>query len=790
MKRLVFILVTISVLSGTSIKAGIKVRLVSPPFRPYVLSDRWCEIRANLSNLTDKTMRIKFVFPTESRPFGRLHFTRSLVLPPKTARTITLAQLNHFSKSKTNSRKTLRSVEQPYYIVDALTGKILLQSFMLHYPAPPHHNVIGYIDTEFPAGQTYTYLKDLPESVFSKVQLTNCTQQLLPDRWYGYSSLRLLIISAVRPEEMLDSQVEAILDWVRQGGAVVITSHSDAASTISGRIAQAAGVNVIDLHEEYYLDARSADGEKHFHIKIVPPMNMIHLCPWGAKVLWWANDLPLLTMRRYGAGIIFILAVPVGALSNKSAQPIWQTMANQIKLSIPLCEKEFFKSARETLPKISGRYSPGRTVPLLLIISQIILFVAVGIVLLIKHRGELSYAILIPASLLLSAGIFLYAKTLHEEPRLSFLTFVITDNDGKGHLRQLATYYSPETKTISISSGSTSGTIRPILSPSTSLMETTKISCDKAMQVEDIRIVRNSFRTFYTQSPITLPGKVQTMLRFGPKGLAGTITNQTGFDLFDALIVTGGKCYSIGDLPAGKTSLITVSDPPLLKHTFTSRIVRSRMDRLRNKMLDDMVYHPDIGRKYLFHKPFLVCWSHNILQNPLEEKDKKTASKGLSLLVMPIKIRPSLPGTKVVVPAGLLHLTIRSLNTPLWNPLRREFIGSSRQASFLLDFAPPKQAGELLQPRAILNITIQAANFHLRISGLSHNGTKVKKIAVKTIHRPMGKYKIVIDHLERFKDKQTDRYKLLLEILPIGKESAMKRWNIDSLIMTLEGISK
>ncbi|MCD6377371.1 MAG: hypothetical protein J7L99_00820, partial [Planctomycetes bacterium] len=644
MKRLIFILVAIAILSGTSIKADIKVGLVSPPFRPYVLSDRWCEILANLSNPTDKTMRIKFVLPTESQTFGRIHFARSLVLPPKTAGTITLAQLNHFPKPKRNTRQVLRTVEQPYYILDAHTGKMLLRNFMLHYPLPSHCNLIGYIDTESPAGQTHTYLKNLPESVFGKVQLTNCTQRLLPDRWYGYSSLRLLIISAVRPEEMLDSQVEAILNWVRQGGAVVITSHSDAASTISGRFAQVAGVNVVDLHEEYYLDAKSDDGKQHFHTKIAPPMNMIHLCPWGAKVLWWANDLPLLTMRRYGAGVIFTLAVPVGALSNNSAQPIWQTIANQIKLSIPLCEKDFLKSAREKLPKISGRYSPGRTVPLFLILSQITLFVVAGIVLLIKHRGELGYAILIPASLLLSAGIFLYAKTLREEPRLSFLTFAIMDNDGRGHLRQLATYYSPETKTISISSGSASGTIRPILSPSTSLMETTKISCDKAMQVEDIRIVRNSFRTFYTQSPITLPGKVQTMLHFGPKGLEGTITNQTGYDLFDALIVAGGKCYSVGDLPAGKTSHITVFDPPLLKHTFTARIVRSRMDRLRNKMLDDMVYHPDIGRKYLFHKPFLLCWSHNILQNPLEEKDKKTPSKGLSLLGRPIKKHPSLPG--------------------------------------------------------------------------------------------------------------------------------------------------
>jgi len=358
MKRLIFILVAIPILSGTSIKADIKVGLVSPPFRPYVLSDRWCEILANLSNPTDKTMRIKFVLPTESQTFGRIHFTRSLVLPPKTAGTITLAQLNHFPKPKRNTRQVLRNIEQPYYIVDAYTGKILLRNFMLHYPLPSHCNLIGYIDTESPAGQTHTYLKNLPESVFSKVQLTNCTQRSLPDRWYGYSSLRLLIISAVKPEEMLDSQVEAILNWARQGGAVVITSHSDAASTISGRIAQVAGVNVVDLHEEYKLDARSDDGKQHFHIKIAPPMNMIHLCPWGAKVLWWANDLPLLTMRRYGAGVIFTLAVPVGALSNNSAQPIWQTIANQIKLSIPLCEKDFLKSAREKLPKISGRYSP------------------------------------------------------------------------------------------------------------------------------------------------------------------------------------------------------------------------------------------------------------------------------------------------------------------------------------------------------------------------------------------------------------------------------------------------
>lgn len=772
--------------------AEIKVGLVTNAFRPLVRSNEWNEVFAWLSNPTEKTIRLKFVYPTEYRTSGTIHFTRTVTLPPETARIIRLGQISYVRKRR---NETTEGIEQPFYIVDASTGKMLIKSYLLVYPLSSHQSAIGYIDTESPPGQNHTYLKDLPEEIFGKVKLANCVQQLLPERWYGYSALRTLIISAVKPQELLDSQVQAILDWVRRGGSVIITSHSAAASTISGRLSEAAGVSVIGLHEEYYLDASSTEGNEHFRKEMITPMKMVQLYPWGAKVLWQANGLPLLTMRRYGAGTIFVLAVPIGALSGKQDQAMWKTLAKQAKLILPVQGKDFLKTAKEQLPRISGRYSPSRTTPLLLVSSQIVLFFLVGIVLLLKHRGEIAYAMLIPLSLLLAVGVFLYARTLRDAPRLSFIALAtMGQQDDEAHLQQFTTYYTPETERVSISSRSASGTILPVLSTTAKIMQAAEISCNQAMKVENVRIVANSFRTFHTELPVRLPGRLMVKLHLGAEGMEGTITNQTGHDLFDALIIAGGRSYAIGDLPAGKSTRIIAGDPPLEKHTFTGRAVRTKTDLLRNALLDAMVYRPAAGRRYL-KNPFLLCWSQDILMNPLDEEHReKVGSKGFSLLIRAVKLGKSPSGTKVLVPNGLLRLKIRSLGVPIWDPVKMEFIESSRKGGVLLDFGPPEGIGTLIQPRATLRIAIRAANFRARISGLAslEKGAEGKKVMIKTIDRPIGEYKITVGRLERFADERTGRYKLIVEVFPIkgSKSTPSRRWKIDSLNLTLEGISR
>ena len=158
------------------------------------------------------------------------------------------------------------------------------------------------------------------------------------------------------------------------------------------------------------------------------------------------------------------------------------------------------------------------------------------------------------------------------------------------------------------------------------------------MALEDVRVIANSSRTAYAESPVIMPGGLVTKLSLGPKGLSGTITNNTGADVFDALVITGGRAYSLGDLPAGRATEVVINDPPLPKDTYTVKTFPSKTDRLRSGLISVMISQASGQNRRLSNlSPMLLGWSRQRLLNPLDETlIKEVESNGLTLLTSPL----------------------------------------------------------------------------------------------------------------------------------------------------------
>lgn len=770
------------------------VATVSRAFSPYVKPGQWGQVTATLGNPTDKAVPVRFIYFVEDSSRGRIRYTRTVNLPGRTRRNIWLGQRTGAIAKKRSPVKKLKQYEQAFRLENARTNEILDSDFILVSALTNTQHCLAYVDTEDPLGQDHSYLAHIPGNPLGKVALVNSRQQQMPDRWYGYSLLKMFIISSAKPAELSDSQVSAVLDWVGYGGVLLVTAHSAADRTLAGPMAEAAGVVVAGSHQEYRLEASSADGRDSFQADLKIPMVMSHLCPTDAKVLWTANGLPLLTLRRYGAGAVFTLAVPVGALTTKQAVPLWQAIAGQMGRVQPILPAAFPAAAESRFAQIAGRQSLDRRAPAYIIGAQAVLFLLLGLGLQLRHRGELAWVAMIPLGLLGGVGLLAWGMTFRDEPRVSFLAMASARSDGRAQVQQLSTYYTPKKERIDFSSGSPLGTISPMAAVSSSMMESVKVAGKRTMVLEGVQISGNSSRSAYAEAPVDLPGRLVAEVRLGPKGLEGSITNNTGSDIFDAIVVTGGAAYAVGLLPAGRSTAVVINDPPLPKDTYTGRMVRDTIDRLRNDLVAAVVRPPSASRRYLTAPtPMLLGWSRQPLLDPLDESSRQQAElNGLTLLTSQLPLMRSPSGTKIVVPGGLLKLDIGG-RPPVWVPKDSRFNESTMPGEVELNFVPPAGAGEITDARAVMQLTMRAPNCRIRVFGfVGRQGQAPEKTLIKTVDRPVGTYKITVDSLMPV----AGGYRITIKIGPVEKPKAgtseriSTLWKIESLNLTLEGMSK
>ncbi len=787
---------------------------VSRVFSPYVRSEQWGQIAARLRNPTDRAVQVRFIY--DGFPGEKIDYTRTVNLPGMTQRTVRLGQRVgpiEIEKNRSLTKKIL-PYEPAFRLEDAQTNKILDSDFTLVSPLSPAQCCLAYVDPEDPKGQDHSYLGKIPDKPFGDVALVSSRQQYLPDTWYGYSLLKMLVLSSAEPAGLSDSQIDAVLDWVGRGGVLLVTAHSAADRTLAGKMAEAAGVVVSGAHQEYRLDASAVNGGGRFEADLKTLMIMAHLCPTEADVLWEANGLPLLTTRRHGAGAVLVLAVPVGALATNQTGPLWQTIARQTDRVQPISPDAFPAAAESMLTQIAGRRSPDRRTPACIIGAQAALFLLLGLFLHLRRRGELVWVAMIPLGLLGGVGLLIWGMTFRDEPRVSFLSLATARPDGRTHVQQLSTYYTPETENIDFSSGSPLGTIHPLASDTASVMETVEVAGKRTMVLEGVMVIANSSRTAYAEAPVNLPGRLVAEVRLGPKGLEGAITNNTGEDVFDAIVVTGGEAYAVGLLPAGRTTTIVVHDPPLPKNTYIEKNFRDGKDLLRNDLIAALVSPPSASRRYLSDPtPMLLGWSRKPLLDPLGKAGQQAESNGLTLLTSPLPLLKSPSGTKVVVPGGLLKLDIGG-HPPVWVPKDRRFNESTLTGEVELSFAPPSGAGEITDASAVMRITMRAPNCRMSVFGFvgreGHPGAPGVKTLIKTVDRPVGTYKITVDSLAPVADSpatrlsssksgrqdRTGRYKITIAVDPLeATESVMQEsistlWKIESLNLTLEGMSK
>jgi hypothetical protein len=427
------------------------------------------------------------------------------------------------------------------------------------------------------------------EPLASARRLAGVIRANLPDRWYGYSALRLLILKASAAVDLRPSQVDAVLGWVSRGGVLVLTGGSDMPEVLRSRLGEAAGAVALGVHRVGSLAAEEVldDGELRpaGALDLRWPMPMVELCPTSATVRYRANGLPLLTSRACGQGRVFVLAVPTGALHGPTPggnlHRVWQQLwpphlatqepavdADRFMQTLPV---EKLRPAQQTLQSIAGRRGPPPAVPVIITLALLLLTIAFGAVLRLRRRSELVWAGLLPLAALIALGLYLYGRAQVAPEQLSTIALVSPLADGEVRFQQVSAYYSGEdTQELSFSAGGGRSVIRP-LQLATADRGRDDIRIDGTMSIHDRTVHTASSAGLYVDG-VSRMDVVGGRLTFDERGLAGVLENSLGEPITNAVVLAGGRTYRLGDaaggesgvIPAGGTKQITVGPDQLL----------------------------------------------------------------------------------------------------------------------------------------------------------------------------------------------------------------------------------
>ncbi len=774
----------------------------SGPFNPFFRRGAWTTRSFEVVNTTQTDMLCNMGCSTTDPKKGSMQFYRQAVIPPNSQRRVEVAyrpvELSALKSTKKDSGT--QSFEQNYKLWDTKTGRQLDTKSANLVNIAPDYKILGVIETLRVEHNSLNFIKD-NTSLLGKVKLVrNGSLQGLPDRWYGYSMTDMLLLGGIELELLNESQIDALIQWVRRGGVLILTGNEQMGQILQSRIGQEAGVTSIGLHWIDKLKARDVSRDKTSDVTLDWPMPFVELFPTDAEVLFEANGLPLLTSKQLGEGTIMTLAVPGAAIEPNSGYNVWPTIRQKMNSLSPIQANEFQNPANATLQEIAGRPGPTGIVPASILLGLTGFAIVAGILLRFRRKGEIVWLILIPVSIAIAIGLYAYSRTITNPQRLSNIGLITGLGNGEVRVQQAFAYCSgPENQEPTFTANSLNGLICDTGETATSALEISKVeTTDFSVALPQQTVRQNATRRFYVDTVIQTAG-IYPRFSFNKQGAVGTITNQMGMQIDDAVLMINHKTYRVGKINAEGDTSIQITPDDFLSDIEFKRIEQQRSHPARTKKTGRQTAKtpekktskfkstapefdisgeftgaltPDQRRNNLLQKllptpthfntinaqPLLIGYTTNSIVNPLP--DRKIPHEGWSAITWPVTISAPETGSEVLIPAGFVEKQFDNLKAMIWNPQAMEFHSSPRPSELIVMVKPPWKNGRLKDATATITFKIQATGYELTASGIKlDNTSKGRKIEVasrttiKTFSNPAGSFEVTIPQADRFLDE-------------------------------------
>jgi len=787
------------------------------PFSIFSAENTWGQRFVTVLNTTEEPRSLRVVCLAEGQVGGNRLYTRLVTVPPGCSRSVTLAvrtggiraEPPEPPKPGQQQSRAMPKFHENFRLVDTASGRQLDKNFSLLQLLDDKTVGVAMLSNDSDEHDTTSYLANLPAGNLGPIRLMQSPSGTLPDRWYGYDITKMVFLGAMKPGSLRPSQRQALLDWVRRGGTLVVTGSDRMPEMLSGPLGRAAGVAAAGVHHPVRLRVTAADGEAIPQVALDWPMPMAELLVEDAETLHAANGLPLLTHRRLGGGHVFALAVPLGALQDPSLHGVLSEIRDRSRMRPPVDAAAFAPAGAAALQKIAARRGPPRIVPAAMLIAMAGFVLVFGLVMRPRRRGEWVWLLLAPAAVALALGTYLYGVSRAEPQRLSYIGLQTGTADGEASVRCAFSYYSgTEGRTVDIAAGGPRAVVDSI--DGGAAMENVTLRTEDTVVLPERNVRMNSTYGFLVDGLVSSGGVAGT-LSFGPGGLEGTLRNDTGEDIQSAVLYVNRGSYRVGDLPAGQDVAVTIGTAQRLgAREFTASTIRSATDTLRNELMRAITpAGANVSRD-----PVLIGYTQAAPLAPLSVEG--LPRQGWLATVWPVRLTAPPPGRPLQAPAALMDLTYEYIGAPIWNPFKEEFVDSFRPVELIVLAAPPRQVGAIAEARARLTVSIRAESYQLTVNGVTRMEQRSRggagrtadgaerrpsaavskwdldRVEISAFDSPTGVKTIDIPDANRFR-RSDGTYVFSLAVRSLTDKprdiTDASSWKFESIDVSLEGIS-
>ena len=146
-------------------------------------------------------------------------------------------------------------------------------------------------------------LSMLPQSLFP---VSGRHTRFLPETWYGYGGIKMLIMDAEMLKSLRERQFQALIQWIKRGGYLVTAGGINYGSLLEPRTQHLLPIRIVG-HQQFFELATLEDfcGQS---LASSDPFLVLHANIEDSNVLIQERGIPVIIEKNIGAGKILFLS--------------------------------------------------------------------------------------------------------------------------------------------------------------------------------------------------------------------------------------------------------------------------------------------------------------------------------------------------------------------------------------------------------------------------------------------------------------------------------------------------
>jgi hypothetical protein len=525
----------------------------------------------------------------------------------------------------------------------------------------------------------------------------------LPREAQGLRAIKAVVLDGVDPEVFDPAQRDALLDYLRGGGVVVLPAPVDGVARAGGWFQTLLPVRPIGMRVARQVELSPAGAS----LKLREPLPIVEAVEGeGGRVLMRGPDYVHVAVRPVGLGKVVFTSFPINALDESQPQVavLWEQLLSLGQPQPEWGQSQLGEVRHAVLAAMIGRKVAPWGVAVAVAGGYLLVILAAQAAFGGASRPK-AFVVSVGAALILSGLLLVMGMTRREDRALQAARLSVIDvsGDGGGWQRESVAYTGADDPDMGLELANDRAAVRPALADpgNRPVVRQQPFMADKA-GVEPERIER----VWEAAGPVDEKLRLDARAHFGPGGLTLEIDNDLGERVDAPLLVWNRRALAMADVPTGRSdvSALYLKDRDDLTGAgvLTSELSKRRAQVVRASLASpgDMAVS---DRQTL--TPVLVGWLPGRAAPALIHPVHRDVADAKSMVMVrtPVRVEPPQPGAKVSIPAAFVGVDTGKLP---YDDQKGESVPSQQDGQWLIGFGAPEEAGQVRPTRVTLELRL------------------------------------------------------------------------------------